>query len=393
MTIYKAIMRLLKANKGTLLIGIAITMFITLAQSGQIRDEQTTLQTAKIVILSNDDSPLTAALSSYLKEKQRVVTLDDTSQKTLDDALYFGQTDYILTIPESFTRALTAGKKPQLTIQTKPGTYTKTLVNTTINQFLNTFLLYQKAQPHLSQHEVLQQTTQTLRQQATVKLDHTYTQKVNQSIAGRFINLLAYGLFSTIFSAYGLVNLAFNRPEIKMRNSCSPVSRRRFSRKIAIATISYALLAAIGFSGFIMYVSKLANPQIIGLFSLSILAFFLTMITFSTLVTSLVKSSETISGVNNVFILGSCFISGVFVPSEFLPDIVNKIAAFTPTYWFVRSNMLIGETITYDTKFFEALGLNLFVLLAFSAVFMVLHFMNMREKGVVSLIPHKRTTR
>lgn len=393
MTIYKAIMRLLKANKGTLLIGIAITMFITLAQSGQIRDEQTTLQTAKIVILSNDDSPLTAALSTYLKEKQRVVTLDDTSQKTLDDALYFGQTDYILTIPESFTRALTAGKKTQLTIQTKPGTYTKTLVNTTINQFLNTFLLYQKAQPHLSQPEVLQQTTQTLRQQATVKLDHTYTQKVNQSIAGRFINLLAYGLFSTIFSAYGLVNLAFNRPEIKMRNSCSPVSRRRFSRKIAIATISYALLAAIGFSGFIMYVSKLANPQIIGLFSLSILAFFLTMITFSTLVTSLVKSSETISGVNNVFILGSCFVSGVFVPSEFLPDIVNKIAAFTPTYWFVRSNMLIGETITYDTKFFEALGLNLFVLLAFSAVFMVLHFMNMREKGVVSLIPHKRTTR
>lgn len=142
-----------------------------------------------------------------------------------------------------------------------------------------------------------------------------------------------------------------------------------------------------------MYVSKLANPQIIGLFSLSILAFFLTMITFSTLVTSLVKSSETISGVNNVFILGSCFISGVFVPSEFLPDIVNKIAGFTPTYWFVRSNMLIDETITYDTKFFEALGLNLFVLLAFSAVFMVLHFMNMREKGFVSLIPHKRTTR
>ena len=53
-------------------------MFITLAQSGQIRDEQTTLQTAKIVILSNDDSPLTAALSTYLKAEQRVVTLEET---------------------------------------------------------------------------------------------------------------------------------------------------------------------------------------------------------------------------------------------------------------------------------------------------------------------------
>jgi ABC-2 type transport system permease protein len=226
-----------------------------------------------------------------------------------------------------------------------------------------------------------------------VTLDPTYTQKVNQSIGARFINLLAYGLFSTIFSAYGLVNLAFNRPEVKMRNSCSPVSRRSFSRKISLATISYSFLATIGFSSFIIYISKLRDPQIIGLFSISIFAFFLAMVTFSTLITNLVKSSETISGVNNVFILGSCFISGVFVPSEFLPDIVNKIAAFTPTYWFVQSNMLIGESITYNQKFFEAIGLNLLVLLAFSAVFMVLNLMNMREKSLTSLISHKRTTR
>lgn len=393
MIIYKTIIKLLKANKGALLLGIAITMFITFTQSGQIRDEQTTLQTAKIVILSQDDSPLTQSLIDYLKEEQRVVTLEDTSQRALDDALYFGKTDYILTIPDSFTTSLTHGEKPHVTIQTKPGIYTKTLVNTTINQFLNTYLLYQKAQPTLSQQTVLEQTIQTLSQKSTVTLDPIYTQKVNQSIGARFINLLAYGLFSTIFSAYGLVNLAFNRPEVKMRNSCSPVSRRSFSRKISFATISYSFLATIGFSSFIIYISKLRDPQIIGLFSISIFAFFLAMVTFSTLITNLVKSSETISGVNNVFILGSCFISGVFVPSEFLPDIVNKIAAFTPTYWFVQSNMLIGESIAYNQKFFEAIGLNLLVLLAFSAVFMVLNLMNMREKSLTSLIFHKRTTR
>lgn len=322
MIIYKTIIKLLKANKGALLLGIAITMFITFTQSGQIRDEQTTLQTAKIVILSQEDSPLTQSLIDYLKEEQGVVTLEDTSQRALDDTLYFGKTDYILTIPDSFTTSLTHGEKPHVTIQTKPRTYTKTLVNTTINQFLNTYLLYQKAQPTLSQQTVLEQTIQTLSQKSTVTLDPTYTQKVNQSIGARFINLLAYGL----------VNLAFNRPELKMRNSSSPVSRRTFSRKISFATISYSFLATIGFSSFIIYVSKLRDLQIIGLFSISILAFFLAMVTFPTLITNLVKSSETISGVNIVFILGNCFISGNFVPSEFLPDIVNKIAAFTPTY-------------------------------------------------------------
>jgi hypothetical protein len=38
MIIYKTIIKLLKANKGALLLGIAITMFITFTQSVQIRD-------------------------------------------------------------------------------------------------------------------------------------------------------------------------------------------------------------------------------------------------------------------------------------------------------------------------------------------------------------------
>ncbi len=93
--------------------------------------------------------------------------------------------------------------------------------------------------------------------------------------------------------------------------------------------------------------------------------FLLPVISFSACVTSLVKNSEAIGGISNIFITGSCFIGGVFVSANFLPDIVNKIAAFTPTYWFVQNNTLISETLTYNQAFTESFWFNGFCLSCF----------------------------
>uniref|UniRef100_UPI00403F461E ABC transporter permease n=1 Tax=Candidatus Enterococcus willemsii TaxID=1857215 RepID=UPI00403F461E len=393
MTIYKTVLKLLQTNKTPLLIGVAITAFITLTQSGNIREEQSTAQNTKVAILSDDNSTVVQGLEDHLAEEQQLVTLSDTSDEAIDDALYFGEVAYILTIPATFTEQLEAGEMPKLTAKTRPGTFSKVLVDSTINQFLNTYLLYQDAQPSLSQSELIAQTTETFQNKQQFQLDADYNQKNNQTIAASFINLLAYGLFSTIFSAYALVNGAFNRIPIKFRNNCSPISRRKLNRRISLANLSYAILVTLMFSVFVLYFSKITDMQVLSLFILNILTFFLTMVTFSTMITSLIKSADTISGINNVFILGSCFISGVFVPSEILPDIVNKIAAFTPTYWFVQNNHLIAQQTMYTRSFYNTLGLNLFILIAFALAFMIIQFINLRERGSAILNKSKRTAR
>lgn len=393
MTIYKTVLKLLRTNKTPLLIGIAITAFITLTQSGNIREEQATAQNTKVAVLSDDDSTVVQGLENYLAEEQQLVTLSNTSNEALDDALYFGEVAYILTIPATFTEQLEAGQIPKLTAQTRPGTFSKVLVDSTINQFLNTYLLYQDAQPSLSQTELVAQTMKTFQNKQQFQLDADYNQKNNQTIAASFINLLAYGLFSTIFSAYALVNGAFNRMPIKFRNNCSPVSRRKLNRRISLANLSYATLVMFVFSIFVLYFSKITDLHVLSLFVLNIFTFFLTMVTFSTMITSLIKSADNVSEINNVFILGSCFISGVFVPSEILPNIVNKIAAFTPTYWFVQNNHLIAQQTTYTRSFYDTLGLNLFILIAFALAFMIIQFINLKERGSAILNKSKRTAR
>ncbi len=91
------------------------------------------------------------------------------------------------------------------------------------------------------------------------------------------------------------------------------------------------------------------------------------------------KNSETSGGIKDIFITGSCFIGGVFVPAEYLPEMVSKIAAFTPTYWFVQNNNLISETLSYNQTFAESFWFNGCVLVAFAAVFSMIQFILGKE--------------
>lgn len=138
------------------------------------------------------------------------------------------------------------------------------------------------------------------------------------------------------------------------------------------------------FLSYILFFTKPAFDMTTGLFLLNTLIFFFTIICFSVLVTSLVKDPEAFSGISNVYILGASFIGGVFVSSDLLPDVVNKIAAFTPTYWFTQTNGLIGETMHYKEAFYRSFGLNSGIMLLFGAVFLLLHFLLNSDKKFIS---------
>ncbi|MBU5361592.1 ABC transporter permease [Enterococcus raffinosus] len=381
MTTYKAILEILKRKKGSLLLGVIIMAVITLFYAGQLTKDAEELTGAKIAILSEDDSAIEKGFVDYLGKQHNLVKLKDTSQKGLDDALYFDEVEYILEIPKDFSEKLAQGEGVKLAGKTRPATFSKSLVDTTINNFMNTYLTYQKQMPEDSPKDVLKKTQSTLKEDGKVNFDLTYHKKKKQQVSGQIYNLLAYGMFMSIFSGYAAVNLAFNREEISRRNSCSPISRRKLSRKIAIGNLVYSIFCWVLFIAFVLVITKGAFDQVMGYFVLNTLAFFIAIISFSVLVTSIMKNEDAIAGINNIFIMGSCFVGGVFVPSAFLPDVVNKIAAFTPTYWFAQNNELIGKTVNFNQAFLDKFLFQSGVLLAFAAAFWVIHMITMKEKG------------
>lgn len=99
-----------------------------------------------------------------------------------------------------------------------------------------------------------------------------------------------------------------------------------------------------------------------------------------------------VGAVNNTFILGSSFIGGVFVPSEILPDVVNKVASFTPTYWYVRNNELIGGSLNLDSAFMKDFQFNSFILLIFALIFFLLAMLTKKERGGLKISLFKKAT-
>lgn len=380
MTTYKAILQILKKNKGSLLLGVIIMAIITLFYAGQLTRDAEELTKVKLAILSEDDSNLEKNFVTYLAKQHTLVDLQGTSKKSLDDALYFDEVQYILEIPKDFSAKLSKGETVSLASKTRPATFSQSLVDTTVNNYLNTYLTYQKQLPSLSQQELLEKTMTTLNKDGEVQFDSTYHKKKKQNVTGQIYNLLAYGMFMSIFSGYAAVNLAFNRKEIRERNSCSPISRRKLARKISLGNLSYAIVCWLIFLVFVQFVTRGGFDHVHGYFVLNTVAFFIAIISFSIMITSILQNEDAIAGINNIFIMGSCFIAGVFVPSQFLPDVVNKIAAFTPTYWFVQKNDLIGQTVAFNQTFLTKFLFQSGVLLAFAAAFWVIHLITMREK-------------
>ncbi|MGK0604148.1 ABC transporter permease [Enterococcus gilvus] len=385
MTTYRAILQILNKNKGSLLLGIIIMAVITFFYAGQLSQEAEELSGAKIAILSKDDSAIEKGFVEYLGKQHTIVKLKDTSQKSLDDALYFNEVEYILEIPKDFSEKLAEGKPVKVASKTRPATFSQSLVDTTINNYLNTYSTYKKQLPNLSQDELLKKTKATLSETGSVHFDSSYNKRKTQRVKGQIYNLLSYGMFMSIFSGYAVVNLAFNRETISRRNSCSPLSRRKLARKISLGNLLYSLFCLVIFLAFVQLVIRSGFDQAIGYFILNTVAFFMAIVSFSIMVTSIMQNEDAIAGINNIFIMGSCFVGGVFVPSEFLPSAVNKVAAFTPTYWFAQNNELIGKTIHFNRVFLDNFYFQSGVLLAFAAVFWVIHLITMREKGTWSL--------
>lgn len=101
--------------------------------------------------------------------------------------------------------------------------------------------------------------------------------------------------------------------------------------------------------------------------TLNSFVFMVTAVTLSVLIGKLFQDPESLSVVINVLVLGSSFLSGVFVPQEIMGETTLKIARIFPNYYYVVNNSLIDEG-----KKLSDLMPNILIMLGFSIAFLIL---------------------
>lgn len=350
MRVFKACFRVIRRHAVSLLIYVFIFLGFAIALSGMGGEKQQTSFTASRVRVAFYDSdggtPLVRGLRDSLAARADIVAVPDTLQAR-QDALFYRDVHYIIRVPKGFTDSFLSGGGMRLertaVSASASGVYTDFLVE----RYLR-LAAVMRSVPGITQQQMAADVKTSLSEQAAVEV-HAFGGVEGTRGVTYYFRYLAYVLMAVVILGVTSTMLVFNQPDLRRRNFCSPLHLVNMNLQLVLGNLTFALAAWAVLCGisFLLYRGDMLTPAA-PLLVLDSLVYTLVCLSLAFLVGNLIRSRNAQSAVANVLSLGSCFISGVFVPQEYLGKGVLTFASFLPTYWYVTIvNELNGLTASH----------------------------------------------
>ncbi len=159
--------------------------------------------------------------------------------------------------------------------------------------------------------------------------------------------IISYPLMSMVMSIIGLSLLYLKDKRVELRMNISSKKILAISTEEFLAQIVGAFIITI-LSFIIMVLIGKGFKSTYGYYLLNMFAIALSALGFISMVYNINSNKKFINSVSNTFTLILTFISGVFVPNQFLPAIATNIAAFFPMHYYVKANKLALNGFSKD---------------------------------------------
>ena len=377
MHLFKNFFRLLRNNST----GVIIYAFIFVAMivgviaaapalasetSGEAYATQTSVN---ITYIDGDHSALSEGLIDYLSVNNNVTAVFGRSQSSIQDLVFFGLSEYHLTIEDGFADG--TGEITYLTnMESSGGIY---MIDNAVNNYIQAYKDYENMGyapekcAELAKELMLDTATLNI-----VEKDDGRSATSAGDVVIVFINqFFPYLSLGFITLGIGHTVIANNNKLIGDRIECSPVNRKK---------ISFSNSLGIAASGLVLWILFMAINAILGFIKgsdafreywwlLMINSFLTTLIScaFASFVTSFDLTSNSLSMVTNIASLSMAFMSGVFVPQYLLGEGLLTVAKFMPMYWCVyASNMVDVNTAFESDKLLMCFGIEILFAVAFT---------------------------
>ncbi|MCO7177127.1 ABC transporter permease [Sporolactobacillus kofuensis] len=375
MPVFNLCLKIIRKNWISISIYLAIFLVISVLLSTNSAPKEThnfSQEKAKLVFISKDHTPLTEGFRKELAKSATFVKIPDNTEK-LQDALFFRQATYILRIPKGFTENVLNGGSMQLEKTIVPNSAENAYVDLSVNQYWRLAKLYAKHEPQLSEKQLADKLSANFSHNTPIEMKAQIRAKTDQGFSMYYFNFLAYTLSAVLILGISTVMIVFNKNDLRRRNFCSPVHASSINSQMILANLLFAAISWVILVGFcFIFDSKnIMTPNMI-YFLLNSAVFTLCISCISYLIGNLLGNLRNMSAVCNVVTLGPCFISGVFVPQQFLGETILKIARFTPTYWYVQANDEISQLTRFTWTDLSPVFYNIAVLIGFSLAFLAL---------------------
>lgn len=390
MQVFRTYFKIMKKQLASLIlygiIFIAITLLITFLL---IRDNSKdfTISRVSILLVNNDgENEFTKAFTNHLERHVKFVDVED-NEGARKDALFYHEVDYILTIPEGFTQEFLKGEEIMLTKEIQPNKMDAVQsVDNAINNYLNMARVYLSYNPGVDISELIEFLSMNPVQETEVIIDSRKKDSLDAAEFNTYyFNYLGYIMIVCFILGVSSVMMSFHDREIRRRQFASPVSTRSFNIQLILANLVFVLVYLVIF----IVIGYLANP--FRRFDLSLVLtwfnsfiFALVVLCISYLVGITVKGKNAVQALSTALSLGLAFLSGMFVPQEFLGTSVIRVASFLPSYWYVRGNNTIGNLSSFSIKNLTPIFQYMAVQIGFAAVFLALIMVVAKRKRQVA---------
>ncbi len=374
MTTYRAFLKVLRKNVWVIVIYTVILLLCVFGntQSGQGMTNFTASK-PDVTIYDNDKSLLSERLEKYFSEQATIVELN--TEEKLDDALYFNGTDYVIYVEKGFGEQIARGEKPEMVVKSV-GNYDSYLAETMLSRFLKVAEVYAPA----SQEELVKNLDKLLEHETKVEMT-SKLDTVALTNAKNYYNFMNYAILAGLVFAVAYSTASFKREMTRKRIAVSATNYRKINRQLLICNLAlamvlllfYVILSLIIIGDIILTMNGalfIANAAILSVFGVS-LAFFLV---------NLLKNNNAILALINVISIGSCFLSGVFVPAEWMPVFVQNIGRALPSFYYVENNRLISELEKFDFESLKPILINALVIIGASIIVVILNNIITRRK-------------
>ena len=370
MIVFKTFLKVVNKCKIPIILYTVILVFFS-GFNTVTNDNSTSFVATKpdiLIINQDEEEGITKNLIGYIGKNSNIKTIENEKEK-IEDALFYRDVDYIIYIPKNFRKDFLNFKNPTIEIKST-GDYQASLAELLLERYLKVANSYHTIIE--DEDALLEKIDDTLEVETKVEI----TSKLDTSAldkATMYYNFTNYCILAGSIYVICLVLSTFKEEKIRKRTIVSSMSHKKHNRYLLYSNGLFALVLWL----FYVVLSFLVVGDIMfsihGLFYiLNSFLFMICALTIAFLIGNFLIDKNAINGLVNVIALGSSFLCGAFVPPEYLPDTVLKIAHVLPSYWFINTNQTIKEIEVFNVDSIRPIIINFSILLLFSIIFILI---------------------
>lgn len=370
MTVFKTFLKILNKNK---FIIILYTLFLIFFGGFNMQTSESNINFVAskpdIMIVNYDEEKgITKDLIKYIEENSNVVDLKN-NEDAINDALFYRDVNYVIYIPKNYNKDFMDGKNPEIEIKST-GDYQSSFAEMLLSRYIKVANIYQKSIN--SEEELISKINETLSKKSEVEI----TSKLDTNILSKatfYYNFANYSIMACLIYVICLILASFKDIKIQKRTIISSTNYKTLNRQLLLSNSLFSIILWMIYVVLSFVLVGNIMFSIHGIFYLiNSFVFTICATTIALFIGNIVSNKNAISGIVNVIALGSSFLCGAFVPMEWLPEGVIKIAHILPSYYYISNNEILKtlEIINFNT--IKPILLNIIIILSFSIIFIIL---------------------